>query len=416
MSEIAIFTIASSNYLAYVRLLMQSLRQYHPDVDRHLILADEADGRCDTEAELYEITEARSIGIDDFMQMAFRYDIMEFNTAVKPFAFRYFLGNGYKKIIYFDPDILLYHNLQELFGLLDRYSIILTPHLTTPLPIDDTLNPSEQTCLSRGTYNLGFLALSESHDARSFCDWWCRKCSESCYSEIETGLFVDQKWINFVPAFWSSVHILRHQGYNVAYWNLHERRIDGASINGEVPLIFIHFSGIMLNDLNRISKYQNRFKLKDRSDVTPYFEEYRDLLIAHGHREAASALYRYGFFDDDTPIGPVARRLYPSVAILFPNPFQTGSGTYHALLKKKRLLERPSVRMRFVRDVIADDVKRENFRKWINVCFTILCRVVGIRFYHLIMNYLLDNASIRKQTFLLHQPKGSNRTHEHNRF
>lgn len=401
MNDIAVFTIASTNYLAYARVLMHSVRLYHQDLDLHLLLADESDGRINAGIEPFEVIEAVSLGIPDFRRMAFRYDIIEFNTAVKPFAFRFLLDKGYKKVIYFDPDILIYHDLQHLFHLMDQYSIIVTPHMTVPLPTGDTSTPSEQSCLSSGTYNLGFLALTASEDANSFCDWWCEKCLTDCYCEIETGLFVDQKWMNLVTAYWSTVHVLRHQGYNVAYWNLHERRIDGNLINGAVPLIFFHFSGITVNDLDRLSKYQNRFTLSSRSDLKHLFLGYRELLLAQGDEELRKVPYSYGYFADGSIIGPVARRLYPAVADSYGDPFQTGTDSYHSLLLRNGLLERPSAHMDFFQDVIADDGRKTAYRKWINFGFRILCKIIGIRLYHQAMNYLLENCSIRKQKFLL---------------
>lgn len=401
MNDIAIFTIASTNYVGYARTLMFSLREQHPDADLVLVLADELEGRLDPAAEPFQIVEAASLEIPGFQRMAFRYDIVEFNTAVKPFGFRHLLGLGYKKAIYLDPDILLYHHLGELFQLLDHYSIVVTPHMTMPLPTGDDCSPSEQDCLQSGIYNLGFIALSASPDALGFCDWWCDKCLTDCYCEIETGLFVDQKWINFITAYWSSVHVLRHLGYNMAYWNLHERRMEGKLVNGEVPLVFFHFSGITVNDLNRISKYQNRFTLSERQDVAGLFRDYCERLMLNGHDLTKKSKYKYACYQDGSAIGPVARRLYPAVAERFPDPFETGAGTYHALLIERGLLEKPSAHMDLVHDVIDDEKKKSKYRRWINKGFTLLCRTVGIRLYHFGMNYLLENCSIRKQSFLL---------------
>ena len=53
---------------------------------------------------------------------------------------------------------------------------------------------------------------------------------------VEEGLFVDQKWIDLVPGFYPDVGIIHHPGYNVAYWNLHCRRVeigDQIRVNGE---------------------------------------------------------------------------------------------------------------------------------------------------------------------------------------
>ncbi len=401
LNDVAIFTIVSANYLAYARSLMGSVADCHPEADRHLVLVDELDGTWNPAGENFTVTEARSLGITDFSRMAFRYDILEFNTAVKPFAFRHLFAKGYQKVIYFDPDILLYHDLHELVHLLDKHAIVLTPHMTVPLPFQDACEPSEQSCLASGTYNLGFVALSNSADGLSLCEWWCEKCRSLCYSEIENGLFVDQKWMNQVPGFWHSVHILRNPGYNVAYWNLHERRVEGTSINGKVPLIFFHFSGITLHNLDLISKYQNRFTLTERGDISALYHSYRDLLLSNGHDELKGKPYCYGFFEDGSAIGHVARRLYPAVADLYPHPFVSGAQSYQALLRKRGLLEKSSAHMDFLHNVIADEGRKERYQNWINLGLKVFCRIAGIRLYLLIMCYLIENGSIRKQDFLL---------------
>jgi hypothetical protein len=51
---------------------------------------------------------------------------------------------------------------------------------------------------------------------------------------------------------------MRHPGYNVAYWNLHEREITRVDnrylINGQ-PAIFFHLSGFRAEDPNTFSRY-----------------------------------------------------------------------------------------------------------------------------------------------------------------
>lgn len=67
------------------------------------------------------------------------------------------------------------------------------------------------------------------------------------YQDTQHGFFVDQLWCNLAPLFFEKVYILKDYGYNMAPWNLHERRIK--EINGEEyilsngePLVFYHFS------------------------------------------------------------------------------------------------------------------------------------------------------------------------------
>ena len=41
MKETSVFTISSKNYFAFSKTLLESVREYHPEVDLHFLLADE---------------------------------------------------------------------------------------------------------------------------------------------------------------------------------------------------------------------------------------------------------------------------------------------------------------------------------------------------------------------------------------
>src|SRR6266404_3772376 len=107
--KIGIFTIASKNYLAYVRVLLKSVAAIHPEYSLYLCLVDTVDGAFDPRAEVFEVIQSDAIGVTHFDDMAVRYDIMEFNTAVKPFMFRWLLDNtDLDSVIYLDPDTRVY--------------------------------------------------------------------------------------------------------------------------------------------------------------------------------------------------------------------------------------------------------------------------------------------------------------------
>ena len=94
-------------------------------------------------------------------------------------------------------------------------------------------------------------------------DWWCKQLYDQCRVALADGVFVDQKWMDLVLSCVESSVLLRHPGYNVAYWNLPHRKIsrDGAGqylVNGE-PLRFFHFSGFDPKLPSLISKHQTGF-------------------------------------------------------------------------------------------------------------------------------------------------------------
>lgn len=302
------FTICSINYLAQARTLGDSLRQTNPNYQYIIGLVDKLSD-ANLPAELipaYPMIEVDKIGIPDFAAMCDRYDITELNTAVKPFFIDYFYQSypDAAEVIYFDPDIIVFQPLDKLNEALTTYSLVLTPHTCSPTP--DWERPNEQHHLNTGIFNLGFIGLRNDATAREFVNWWKDRLVYECRIDLCEGLFVDQHWVNFAPVYFDNVLIDHHLGYNVAYWNLHERYFSqneagqwqvkssderaGQLADGieEEPLQFFHYSGYHPERPNEISKYQTRFsfgdstqKKKQRPDVKPLFDLYRDRLIAN---------------------------------------------------------------------------------------------------------------------------------------
>jgi hypothetical protein len=311
--KIAFFTIASCNYLPYVRVLMDSISRFHPDSRRLLCLADVLPAVC--RAEDFEVVQSDQLGIPSFEDFAFRYDIMEFNTAVKPFMLQWLSRNtDCDAFVYLDPDIQLYAPLEEVVAALGgSASVVLTPHITRPLP--DEATPNDLSMLQAGVFNLGFIAVARNGDAAEFVDWWARKLTTQCVSDVPSGLFVDQKWCDLAPCLVERLYVLRDPGYNVAYWNLSYRRpsrtSDGWLINGS-RLRFFHFSGVDPDNPVALSKHQRRFPTAASAGVDELVSNYCAMLKAAGWGERSST-YAYGCHEDGTPLHGILRRLYRSM-------------------------------------------------------------------------------------------------------
>jgi len=394
MNNIAVFTIASKNYFALAKTLLDSVKKVHPSgISLFLFLADESGEALAREDGPFQIVEAKDLPVPNFKRMAFQYDIMEFNTAVKPFCFSYLFDEGYSKVLYFDPDILVFRPLDQVFFQLNTSSLVLTPHITEPLPESDHFKPTEQVYLRVGTYNLGFIAVSATDEGRKFVDWWGRKCAEECFKEIETGLFVDQKWVNLALGLFNDINICRNKGLNMAYWNLHERILGSdLMVNGEFPLIFYHFSGINITAPDDISRHQNRFSLNTRADLKEIFKLYCDTVLKNGYIKFRGLPYTYATYQDGGEIGDFARRHYSTIAQRFPDPFLDGPGNYNDYLKKNNLLESPPA----VKPTVAGFSKKI---KNANFVLKVLCRFIGIDRYNNLMLYLRNMAVVRKQDF-----------------
>ena len=174
----AIFTIASKNYFAYVRTLLQSLELSNPHMDRFAVVVDELDEEFISLPRNFELLELNKIDLPHPDQMKFRYSIMELNTAVKPFAILK-LFESYDRVIYMDPDIFVYKKLQPVEDALDDgYNFVLTPHFNGLFEEDD-MHPDETDIMRAGVYNLGFIALNRCADTIEMVSWWANKLEKT---------------------------------------------------------------------------------------------------------------------------------------------------------------------------------------------------------------------------------------------
>ena len=311
--RIGVFTIASKNYLAYVRVLLKSVAEVHPEYALYLCLADRVDGYFDAESEPFTVVQADSIGIPTFDDMAIRYDIMEFNTAVKPYMFQWLLENKeLDSVIYLDPDIRVYSRLSAIEQqLATGGSVVLTPHITRP--VEDGKNPNDYHMLQAGVFNLGFAAVRSCPEGLAFVAWWGRRLATMAIADLARNLFTDQRWCDLAPCFLDDLRILKHPAYNVAYWNLMERDVqfDGEAwrSNGEL-LAFFHFSGINASKGDLVSKHQDRFDWTNLPQCRPLFDRYRESLKAEGWEQTSKWPYAYASTDGQFGVASIMRRLY----------------------------------------------------------------------------------------------------------
>jgi len=306
-------TVVARNYLAYARVLGQSLRDIGDDLHLSVLVLDDVDREVDDTAEPFDVLRPCDLDISprEFHHMAVIYDLLELATAVKPWLLDRLLAAD-EVACYLDPDIEVLGSMDPVEALAKQHSIVLTPHSTTPLPRDGLI-PSEETIRLAGVFNLGFIAVS--HAAGSFLSWWSERLRRECRIAFADGLFVDQRWIDFVPSYFDHT-VLIDEGYNVAYWNLFERAVKigehGYEVNGR-PLRFFHYSGFDPLAPHRLSSWQvgeARIRLEDHFVVAHLCSRYATKLLEAGHLEASAAPYRYGYTAHGAPLDTRARQIY----------------------------------------------------------------------------------------------------------
>jgi len=313
--SVQICTIIARNYLPFARVLATSFIEHNPGGRVAVLVIDDVDGDVDPRDEPFEVVRPDEIGLEtgEFHRMAMIYGLVELATSLKPWLIRHLLARaGTESVIYLDPDVRVFAPFDEVSALAERHGIVLTPHVTAPIPRDGRMT-DENTILSAGMYNLGFIAVGAG--AQPFLDFWMERLSRECRVDVARNLFVDQRWIDFVPSVFGG-HVLRDPSYNVAYWNLDHRDLrwtqDGYRVDG-LPLHFFHFSGFDASASSLLSKWQGsrpRVLLSEHPDLARICAEYAAAVEAATRGGESDT--RYGFADlpNGVPIDGEMRELY----------------------------------------------------------------------------------------------------------
>lgn len=400
MKNYAAVTICSINYIAKALVLFDSYMKHHPNHSFYLVLVDRKRPDVVIDRPTLNIIWAEDLGIPDFFKYAFTYDVIEFNTNVKPTALRLILRN-HDAIVYLDPDIKVYSPIFSVFEALETASVVVTPHSNTP--ILDGKKPDDLELLKFGAFNLGFIGVARCNEGLAFLSWWSDRCLEYGFYEPQLGLGVDQKWVGLAPCFFPNIQILHDVGLNVAFWNLHERsfeQLDGVwLVNHKHPLKFVHFSSFSTQFPDDIAQKQTRFEPMSRPDFCHLAREYADQLINNASDKFSEIPYGFDYFDDGTYITPALRRFYAQLRHGFLgndlDPF-CANGIVLKFAKKNRLTVKnnsASKRHTF------RDLSTYNFQiKVINKLLRITLFLVGPERYFNLMRYVAHISSLRNQT------------------
>ncbi|HWW59838.1 MAG TPA: glycosyltransferase [Thermoanaerobaculia bacterium] len=307
-----VYTICTQSYLAYSEVLAATFARHNPGQRLSVVVLDGDETTRVENADVVLIDQLPFESAAELHRMQTIYDVVELATAIKPWAFRYFLDRGHETVIYLDPDIEVFASLADLEPLAREHGIVLIPHSTKPLPDDNKL-PSERDLLLAGTFNLGFLGIGPG--ARPFLEWWSQRLRRHCINDVANGYFVDQRWIDLVPGYFDHA-ILKDPGYNVAYWNLPNRTVeligDCYFVDGS-PLRFFHFSGFSPNASHLLTRHQGtspRILLSENPAVAKLCRNYARGLRRHDYARRRKIEYRFDRAANGLPIDRRMRRAY----------------------------------------------------------------------------------------------------------
>lgn len=425
MNKNCIFTICAKNYIGLAQALEKSVKQYNDNVDFYIMVSDEFDTGKEPKVAENVLIAKDVLGIDDklWTNMAFKYNLTEFATCIKPFSIEYFFTKkGYETVCYMDPDTYLFSDFSYIYEKLSKYLVVTAPHITIPdYPYTGDL--PDRSFLFNGISNFGFGGFRNHPKTINLMKWWEDRLSILCFGEMLWAVCTDQKWTDFFPAFLGNDECFfsNNLGLNVAPWNYFEREVvkedgvyyvksrTGASDRKD-KLVFCHFAGYNYRELSAgVVNNQNRMRinnLKEYKDVNPLIDEY--VKFIYDNRELFNNFldlpYSYGTFDNGVRIDKLHRRLYNGANINFgysKNPFITSeSDSFYALLSSKGLI------VKNVGKAKIDDVSQMNsgFEKKLRYLYKLLrvfYKVIGYKNYVLFLQFIRRLSLYDNNTFLL---------------
>jgi hypothetical protein len=331
MSKSAVVTVVTHSYLHYASALASSCKKWLPEHDFFVVLIDRPPDGFSLPKSITNSIEAEQLGIQNWARFSFQYTPFELACAIKPYAMQHLFRKNYSDVIYLDSDIDVYSPLDTVRNSLDKNSIVLTPHLITPLP-GDGRRPTEQLFLTSGIFNAGLVACRASEAGQKFVNWWANRLQSDCYVDLKKGLFVDQKWLDLVPGIFNDVSIIRNPAVNTGHWTLSQFQLTCDTTNqyrvGGEALECFHFSSLLPSDPNEFFRAQTRVSFESMPALASLVSDYHKKVQLHDSEKYSSLGSNLKKLSDGTPIKAVWREAVRRGATEFTtidNPFDVKS-------------------------------------------------------------------------------------------
>lgn len=243
-------TIVTKSHLDYALALYFSYRQYAPEVPFYVLVSDEHSEDKKLWGQLPDfnvlnLSELREKDSIDAIATKYQSEPDFMRWSLKPAMMIHLMQDtGFEEVVFLDCDLCFYGDISAIRNQLADSTVLLSPHWRSNNPHKDPDN--FRLNFTDGLFNGGFVGATKAGiDA---LEWWMNACLYRCERTREEGFYVDQKYLDLLPAQFEGTQILYHRGCNVANWNLGQN-LRSQDDNGEIkilgkwPIIFIHFSG-----------------------------------------------------------------------------------------------------------------------------------------------------------------------------
>ncbi|MCJ8010954.1 hypothetical protein MUG84_04240 [Paenibacillus sp. KQZ6P-2] len=215
-------TIATWNEFAEALLMAESVKEHHPKASVIVCLIENSLPESERYPWVKHFVLARDLGIPDFDAYMSRFQGFQHVSVLRGYLFRFLADvySGENEFIYLDARMLVVSPLKEFRSMMSSSTIVLTPHFVEPFSRTDCSR--EIQVLTDGTFHMGMIGMTRTQELGRLLNWWIRAIREFDGQHVFGGSLHDQKCLNLVPGYFQT-GILRHPGYNVGFWNIHEQ-------------------------------------------------------------------------------------------------------------------------------------------------------------------------------------------------
>lgn len=338
--NISVFTVCNVAYLNKALVLAKTLAQ-ESNIKLDIFVFDK-ERQLNVDLKICNIHWIENQNIPGFKKLSFKYNVIELTTALKPLLALKLLENS-SKVVFFDPDVMIFKSIECILKKLDSHPVLVTPHYFSPKENNDLID--DHSLMKFGQFNLGFFAANSSDQSKTFLNWWSDRCLSDGFINTQEGIFVDQKWVSIASIFFPYIYVDFHPGYNVAFWNIDDRVITKTidniyRVNKNHDLIFFHFSAVDKSNPRHLSKRiyeigKNDYQMLESLSMM-YHEELKKYKNFSNNLE-----YSYDHMSDGRYITPSLRLAFAACQADFKDidPFDS-CGPVGLFAKKNYLFQR----------------------------------------------------------------------------
>ncbi len=313
-STCALGTIVARHEMPYAEVLCSSYQAHHPAHDCFVLIVDADTPSPPTIANIHFVTPNElDLSLEEFHRWATMYDLPQLAEALTPVFLEWLLSRGYGTVRYLDPGIQVVSTFEEWDDPTSSSGVSITPRLLRPH--GERLTPLDPAVLTQGAFHPGCLEITTM--SREFLSWWRRCLSRDAVAGHPFDPSSSQRWIDQAPAYFD-LRVVRHPGYNIGPWNLHERPLEQRSDSSlwveNHPVRCVHFSTTRADHdrSSAVATSEDRDHVPTVSGVVfaRLENSFRDRVWSASSTVLANEPYRYARTNDGVQLTSEIRVIY----------------------------------------------------------------------------------------------------------